>query len=53
MSTRLPHYLEVLRDRRQQVYQDMLTKQLQIQELDKEISEIQAEDRECQIGPKR
>lgn len=51
MSERLPHYIEILKDRREQIEQERLAKQLQVQELDKEIARIQAEDREYQIGP--
>jgi hypothetical protein len=46
MTTRLPHYLEVLKDRREQLAQRKIITQLQIQELDLEIAKIQSEDAE-------
>jgi hypothetical protein len=39
-----PHYLKMLKDRREQIAQDRIIKELQIQELDKEISELQEQD---------
>jgi hypothetical protein len=46
MDTNTTHYVQLLKDRREQIAQDRIIKQLQVQELDKEIERLQKHDLE-------